>query len=151
MKGFIIGCLILCQLRVFAQESVNFRWLEGTWKSESNQGYVYEQWIKAGTNKWECRGGEVYKKDTVFKEFITLQKIHNYWVYIPVLGKQDPVLFTMRELESNLYIFENKEHEFPQRIIYEYLDATTFKTSVEGVVKDKEMKEVHLMRKVIKP
>lgn len=44
----------------------------------------------------------------------------------------EPVLFKMIFSDENKIIFENKKHDFPQRIIYEFLDENKLIASIEG-------------------
>lgn len=151
MKKLVItiGVLFLTNL-LMSQElkKDKFNWLIGNWESKTKEGKVYESWKALSDNKLEGVGGEVFKKDTVFKENITLIIISKYWVYIPVVGNQNPILFTLVNSENNLFVFENKEHDFPSKIVYEYIDEKNMKTTVEGKMKGKLIKETHLMNKV---
>ncbi|MBL7917668.1 MAG: hypothetical protein JNM96_04675 [Bacteroidia bacterium] len=151
MKKIIItiGVLFLSNLLISQDlKSGTFNWLVGNWESKTNEGKVYESWKLLADNKLEGVGGEVFKKDTVFKENITLTTMGKYWVYVPIVGNQNPILFTLVKSENNLFVFENKEHDFPNKIVYEYIDEKTIKTTVEGNMKGKVISESNLMSKV---
>ena len=127
----------------------NFNWLIGQWEAKTKSGKFYETWKKSSDHcALEAMGGELSKSDTVFTEQLCLIKISNYWVYVAVVGKQPPVLFTLMAQTDNKFIFENEEHDFPKRIIYEYIDSLNFKARVEGKVKGKPESEEYVMKKV---
>ncbi len=124
-----------------------FNWLVGNWEAQTKDGKFFEYWSK-GDCVLEAQGGELVKKDTVFKEWLTLTKIKNYWCYIPVVGKQAPIAFALKEIKNRVYVFENKEHDFPQQIIYEYINPDHFKARVEGKMNGKEVKELYEMKRI---
>lgn len=125
-----------------------FDWLVGKWEAKTKEGMVYEYWDKTALFTLEAKGGELVRGDTVFKELVTLIKINEYWCYIPIVGKQNPIIFTLRESNTTKFIFENKEHDFPQKITYERIDSLHFNARVEGKINGKEMQEEYKMTKV---
>ncbi len=46
----------------------------------------------------------------------------------------EPVLFKMIFSEKNKIIFENKEHDFPQRITYEFMDDNKLTATIDGMI-----------------
>lgn len=146
----IVGLILVligfnCQAQNFDKR---FDWLAGKWEAKTKDGKFFEYWDKTALFTLEAKGGEVVKKDTVFKELLTLIKINDYWCYIPIVGKQDPIIFTLKESKNNLFVFENKEHDFPQKITYEFIDALHFNAKVEGKMNGKEMLEEYKFEKV---
>ena len=49
-------------------------------------------------------------------------------------NKGEPVLFKMILSDENKIIFENKEHDFPQRITYELIDKNHLIAIIEGIL-----------------
>lgn len=137
--------ITFCRAQV--ANDTTFNWLIGKWEAQTKEGKFFEYWSKADC-KLEAQGGELLKKDTVFKEYLTLTKVGNYWCYLPVVGKQQPIAFTLKEWKNRIFVFENKEHDFPQQIIYEYIDKDHFKARVEGTMKGKLIKEVYNMERI---
>lgn len=148
MKKLIIITIIgisACKAQV--GNDTTFNWLVGKWEAQTKEGKFFEYWSKENC-MLEAQGGELVKRDTVFKEWLTLTKIKNYWCYVPVVGKQAPIAFTLKESKGSTFIFENKEHDFPQQIIYEYIDKDHFKARVEGKMNGKEVKELYEMKRM---
>jgi hypothetical protein len=48
-------------------------------------------------------------------------------------NNQQPVYFKLISKEDGRYIFENKEHDFPQRVIYHLVSNDAVHARIEGV------------------
>jgi hypothetical protein len=132
---------------ISAQNDTTFNWLIGKWEAVTTQGVFFEQW-KAGSQQLEGSGGEIVKGDTVFKETLFLLKKKGHWNYVAEVGKQEPVEFPLIQVLEHRYKFENKKHDFPQRIIYEYIDRDHFNARVEGKINGKMGQDVYNMKRV---
>lgn len=125
-----------------------FDWLVGNWQGPMGEGTYYESWKKAnhileGSALMKNKNGKV-----VLTEILRIEKIGPHTVYIAVVNKNNPVLFTLAASGENKWVFENKEHDFPQRIIYIQESETKLLARVEGLQKEKMVKdEFHLLRK----
>lgn len=80
-----------------------------------------------------------------------MKTIGSHVVYIAAVKTNHPVLFTLIENsgENNkpTWVFENKEHDFPQRISYARKAQDSMVARVEGVYKGKkEIQEFRLKR-----
>jgi hypothetical protein len=146
-KLIFVLCLGFTASKAQVSGDTTFNWLMGKWEAQTKDGKFFEYWSKADC-MLEAQGGELVKKDTVFKEYLTLTKIKNYWCYIPVVGKQAPIAFALKEHNNRVFTFENKEHDFPQQIIYEYIDKDHFKARVEGKIDGKPVKELYDMKRI---
>lgn len=125
-----------------------FKWMFGEWKGESAKGSTLESWIKENENTMTGKGYYVVKGDTVVVEQLRIQKIGNYWTYIPIINNNKPVLFTLIKVENDIWVFENKEHDFPQRVIYSRKKDGSMLAWIEGEMKGKFIKEEYLMEKI---
>ncbi len=63
--------------------------------------------------------------------------------YTPVVegNENEPVPFTLINIDKNKFIFQNKEHDFPQRIIYELKSGNELIATIEGET-DKGFKKI---------
>ena len=80
-------------------------------------------WNKYDQNTLKGDGLKVSGTDTTLLEHIELAFIDNDIWYIPTVPDQNnamPVKFKLVSQDSPTYIFENPQHDFPQRIVYEY-------------------------------
>jgi hypothetical protein len=125
-----------------------FDWLIGTWQGKSGNGEVFENWRRLDESTLVGEGYFVVKNDTVFREMLRIQQIGNFWTYIPVVNKNQPVLFTLTKSEKAKWVFENKEHDFPKKIVYEQVADGSMLAWVEGKMLGKTMKEEYRMQKL---
>jgi hypothetical protein len=76
---------------------------------------------------------------TVEYEFIRLHQEETGDIfYTAHPSGREEASFKLVKLEKNLAVFENPEHDFPQRIIYKLEDGETLKARIEGKSKGKE-------------
>lgn len=96
--------------------------LEGTWVKPGKRGPVYEEWTKIDKNLLAGRSYTLRNnKDTIVSEHIQLRHDKTGIWYIPTVVKQNngqPVYFKLKQAKAKSYFFENPEHDFPKRIVY---------------------------------
>jgi len=97
------------------------RWLVGTWHGETrNGGQFYETWVVAKDGSMHGSGFRVLKGDTVFGEGLRIEKRDRDLYYVAAVNENAaPAEFKMTAQRSFKTIFENPEHDFPQRITYQ--------------------------------
>jgi len=119
-------------------------WLIGEWKSVSPDGVMYETWTKTNDKLLSGKSFFVSGKDTLFSEKIALQQNGNALYYTPTVSDQnnsEPVPFKFIEFNKGEFIFENKEHDFPQRIIYKNPQPDFLIARIQGIQNGKFHKE----------
>lgn len=101
---------------------VGLAWLEGTWVGEKDGVEMEEHWTAP-------RGGallgvhrDVKDGRLVSYEFLRIEQTDAGIVYFASPRGKPPVPFTLVEQSERRAVFENREHDFPQRILY-WLDA----------------------------
>ncbi|MBK7818254.1 MAG: hypothetical protein IPJ60_12485 [Sphingobacteriaceae bacterium] len=146
-KLIIIAMIGISTCKAQVDSDTTFNWLVGKWEAQTKEGKFFEYWNSSNCIL-EARAGELVKKDTVFKEWLTLTKIKNYWWDVPVFGEQVPIAFVLKSADSKIFVFENKEHDFPQQIVYEYITKDHYRAKVQGVLHDKEIKEEYDLKRV---
>jgi Domain of unknown function (DUF6265) len=101
-----------------------FLWLEGTWSMPRPKGgYRLEIWEKKNAEKLAGKGLKVLENDTIVLEAIELYHRDDQFWYVPIVPDQNnslPVPFKLVASKDNRFVFENPEHDFPQRIIYHF-------------------------------
>ncbi|MBK5285495.1 MAG: hypothetical protein JJE25_08820 [Bacteroidia bacterium] len=113
----------------------NMNWLIGTWSNISDDGKLSEVWAKTSDTVFSGKSFKIFQDDTVFSERISLELLRGGLFYIPVVHNQNnglPVAFKLISNSGAEFIFENKEHDFPQRIIYKNTGKDSLYASVEG-------------------
>lgn len=111
-------------------------WMQGTWKMDTPEGVLQEQWTVANDTLWQARSYMTSQTgDTLFQETIDLKQTEGSIYYIPTVPSQNggkPVSFKATKASADEAIFENSMHDFPQRIIYKRTSDTTIVAAVEG-------------------
>lgn len=123
------------------------KWV-GSWVADYEGGKFYEHWEKKSSELYEAKGYLVIQGDTVFRELLRVEKIGNHWAYIAAINGGKPTLFPLKSVEDGKWTFENKEHDFPQRIIYHLQKDGTLYAVVEGKMKGEDVKEEYLYTRI---
>lgn len=143
-----IAFVILSSQLSFCQKdnsSDQFKWMTGIAKGDKGKGAFFESWKIKNESLLLGSGHYIVEGDTVFSETLRLQKIDKYWCYIPIINGNPPTLFVMIKSEANEVIFENKEHDFPQRIGYKITKNGQFVAWIEGTYNGEFSKEETVM------
>ncbi len=123
-------------------------WLIGAWQGKTGDGTYYESWTK--TDDFKLVGSAYLVKDgkNVLIETLQIETIGSHTVYIASVNDSAPVLFTLKpQRVDNEWVFENTEHDFPQRIIYTKKTPTTLVARVEGLQEGKMGSEEFVLEK----
>lgn len=115
--------------------------LTGLWKMDGKRGALYEEWRVSGDNQLTGRSYKINNNDTIVLENVVISLQGNAIFYTPVVrdqNNQQPVPFKLISYNNNRYVFENKEHDYPQRVIYELVSLNKLRARIEGNNKGKE-------------
>lgn len=115
--------------------------LAGLWKMETSRGAMYEEWKVTAADKLSGKSYRLNNADTVVLEQVELFLKDGSIVYSPIVRNQNngqAVPFKLKENADNKYVFENKEHDFPQRIIYQLVSQDAMRARIEGMLNGKE-------------
>lgn len=127
----------------------DFEWLTGKWiNNKDTTALFFENWSKNDEGNYMGISYILSQKDTVFFESIQITNADSGAYYSVTVRNQnvnEVVNFKLVSKVNHTFIFENKNHDFPQRIIYQYNAPDTLLAWIEGVVKGKARKESFLM------
>ena len=145
---FLITILLIGQ-NLFAQNNsyglTDFRTLDailGTWKMETRRGPMFEQWTRANNEKFQGKSFRLNNQDTLILERVELSLTGGSIIYRPIVTGQNDgkaVEFKLISNTGDRFVFENKEHDFPQRVIYHFKSKDTLNARIEGTKDGKEM------------
>jgi hypothetical protein len=127
-----------------------FLWLEGDWIQVDNEGKLQESWRLSGDTMLIGFSSMIQGKDTLFFEKLSIEVRGYSYYYIPEVRDQNngqAVLFKMTEANPGKFVFENKEHDFPQRIVYTHPISDSLVAWIEGQDRGKFRKEFFRYRK----
>jgi hypothetical protein len=124
-------------------------WLQGSWKSVQENNYC-EVWLFDNN---QLKGiSYTFKNNTLVpSEYltITLSEEGNL-VYIAQVNNQNngqAIGFNLKHHASNKWVFENKSHDFPQRITYFKQAGNAIRIVVDGKIDGKYSKQDWLLQK----
>lgn len=110
-----------------------FSWLTGQWEGIQGNGIYHEEWSAAGENKLTGNAYFISKGELYNPEKLTIEKGDEGVFYIAeVSHNSGPVSFRMSSANDNIFVFENPEHDFPKKIIYEKINENELTAVIEG-------------------
>jgi hypothetical protein len=116
-------------------------WLEGRWEGESGGVSMEEHWTSArggallGLHR-DVRGGRM-----VSFEFLRIETVPEGVTYFASPRSRPPVPFRLVESGDKSVAFENKQHDFPQRIAYWLDRGGALHARIEGAQGGKTVSE----------
>jgi hypothetical protein len=135
----LVTLLILFTASTFAQDESILKLFPGKWKLNSDKTEFYEVWKMVDSTELVGKGYSIEAGEVIENEIIYLKKFANSWAYVAIPKNQTITLFALNDFTQNKFIFENKEHDFPQRVIYEFKNDGNLTALVEGVLDGEEM------------
>lgn len=107
-------------------------WLQGCWELVSPERTVEEQWLPP-------RGGSMLASSRTVRgdslseyEFIVVRERGERIAYEAHPSGQPPAVFLSRSVSETSVVFENPQHDFPQRIGYQRSGPDSLIAWVEG-------------------
>lgn len=155
MKKIILPLLLIFSLASCKDSNKNNKikaaqWLLGKWENKSDDGNLQEIWKKANDSTFLGESYFIKEEDTIHFETITLQQNGEELKYnTTIKGQNDdePVTFILtNELEKEL-VFENKKHDYPQKISYKLLTPKSLVAKIYGTLQGKPSSEHYTMAK----
>jgi hypothetical protein len=124
MRIAVLVCTLvvggLARAEAEAPSGVNeITWLTGCWESQSGDRIVEEQWTVPRAGSMLGVGRTVKGNALVEYEFVAIRERDNRLVYIAHPSGQPSAEFTSTSISSDSVVFENPQHDFPQRIGYQ--------------------------------
>ena len=112
-------------------------WMSGTWVEVIGQTEMEEQWTtpKGGSLLGVHR--DVRAGRTISFEFMRIQQDADGITFWGSPGGKPAVPFRAIEVTSQRVTFENKEHDFPQRVIYWLTADEMLHAKIEGTMNGK--------------
>jgi hypothetical protein len=135
--GLILHCVAVPQSEKHTVESA--AWLAGCWQGEVRGKQVTEQWIKPAGGAMLGMAWTISNNKMASHEFLQIRrKDDGQTYYIALPSGQQEASFKLIKSGPQELIFENPEHDFPQRIIYRLAGDGSLKARIEGKENGKE-------------
>jgi hypothetical protein len=114
--------------------------LSGLWITKRANGDIYEQWARTGESEFAGKSYKVLKTDTILLETMKLYYSGGEIVFAPVAARQNDekeVIFKLKSIQGSKFVFENLQHDFPQRIVYDIKSQDSLYAYIEGKIESK--------------
>lgn len=108
-------------------------WISGCWVSDDGEQRTEEQWMRPSGRSMLGMSRTVAGGKTVFTEFLEIREADGETAYVVSLGLgARPVSFKLVRQSASEAVFENPQHDFPQRIIYRRDSPDSLFARIEG-------------------
>jgi hypothetical protein len=144
MKNLIVIALVLLLAGAAAADEhpapeaptlADLSWLAGCWAAVGGEPGSGETWTVADDGV--LRGVGRFVKDGVAVATETMEireSASGELEFIAAPPGQDPTAFTLTEVVPGEAVFENPDHDFPQRISYRRVDEDRLEATADGEV-----------------
>lgn len=148
----VIGLLVISAFTLKEANDVKkAEWLVGTWENKTPKGSIFETWRKVNDHEFSGKSYLIKEKDTVFFETIQLVQEQDQLFYIPRVKNQNsglPVRFTGTTISETRLVFENSQHDFPQKISYTKITSDSLVAEISGIRSGLPRNQTFLMKRV---
>ncbi|MEP7168596.1 MAG: DUF6265 family protein [Bacteroidota bacterium] len=127
---------------IYAQSKLKL--FEGTWEMKDERGgTMYEEWHRLSDSLYRGENYAVSENKKRVFETVLIKFVEGKLCYAPTVKDQNEgkeIVFPLKEItdDGKKFVFENMEHDFPQRIIYHFKNKSMLDARVEGTVDGKE-------------
>ncbi len=131
MRNVFLAMFMLASNVVFGQRSF-FEMLPGIWKMKNKENY--EQWSRADGNNLKGIGYKLKNGLPEISEYLDLSEEGNGIYLTAIVPNQNSgkgIRFKLKA-EGEKYVFENSLHDFPQKIVYEFINEDNIQISLSG-------------------
>jgi hypothetical protein len=112
----------------------SLKWMLGKWQSSTEEGILYEEWKKINDSTYSGHAYAITPEgDTTFSETAEITKINGAITYSVTVNEESTTDFALVD-NQDIAVFENVDHDFPQRIIYQKLAKDSLFARIEGTV-----------------
>jgi hypothetical protein len=109
-------------------------WLGGCWKAAGAEAGSEEQWMAAAGDSMLGMGRTVKQGKTVAHEFMQIRpNADGVLAFFAMPSGKPPDSFPLLRIGDKEAVFENLQHEFPQRVMYRLEGGTRLAARIEGL------------------
>jgi len=107
-------------------------WLAGNWENARKNVRTEEVWLPALGNTMMCVSRVVKDDSLLTYEMVIIREHGSRLAYEAHPEGQQPATFLSTRITPSSIVFENLEHDFPQRVGYELIGTDSLYAWVEG-------------------
>lgn len=109
-------------------------WLAGCWKSDNAEAGSGEHWMPLAGGTMFGMSRTIRQGKTVEFEFVELRYLPDgKLAYVAHPSGQQTTAFPLLRVSDTEVVFENLEHDFPQRVAYAKEGESKVRARIEGV------------------
>lgn len=111
-------------------------WLVGEWRAENGGTLFIETWRRAadGALEGEATSRSTTQDEVYVQETLRIEQRDGRLYYVATVpSNPGPVSFGLVSCDSDRLVFENAEHDFPNRISYQRSGADAFSAEVTNL------------------
>jgi hypothetical protein len=110
-------------------------WLSGCWASDDGEPGSGEQWTSPAGGSMFAVSRTVRNNKTTAFEFVRIVETEDGGLlYIALPSGQALTTFVMISISADEVVFENPDHDFPQRVAYQRPSANRLVGRIEGEI-----------------
>lgn len=144
----VIIALLMTQTMSCHNYFAQLHQLQGTWKMQQKDNVLYESWKSIGPKQLSGKAYKLHGADTVVLEEVILELDTSGIYYRPLVAEnQGRVSFKLISAGDKKFVFENKAHDFPQRVIYQFITKDSLHAWIEGTVNGVEKRSDYYYRR----
>jgi hypothetical protein len=128
--------LALATGALHAQEAdlAKLAWLAGCWKSAGGEAGSEEQWMPAAGGAMMGMGRTVKHGKTISHEFMQIRAGEGGTLaFVAHPSGQKSAAFPLLRISDDEVVFENAQHDFPQRVAYRREGDSKLAARIEGM------------------
>lgn len=131
----LAGLILLTPFLSARADIADLQWLAGCWSQDGREAGSVEQWTAPAGGTMLGMSRTVSGGKTVAFEYLRIVEEEGGWlVLIASPSGQETARFRMVSMSEYDVVFENTEHDFPQRIIYRLVASGKLLGRIEGIV-----------------
>ena len=130
-----------------AQSGARFDWMIGRWVQTEAAATISETWEATAPGTLSGIGRTERPGRPIFEERMTIRSSPTGATFTAELPGQPPTSFALKARRAGMAVFENKAHDFPQRVIYRRCGEDLC-ARIEGVMDGKAASESWRYRRV---
>jgi hypothetical protein len=111
----------------------NLAWLAGCWEGNAGGAAYYEQWMRPVGGTMLGMSRTVANDQTVAYEFLRIHEKDGDIYYTANPSGQAQASFKLVKYGDREAVFENPEHDFPQRIVYRLEESGALVATTQGM------------------
>jgi Domain of unknown function (DUF6265) len=158
-RAMRVGVIVTSLLAPFAlaaqstsQSITELTWLSGCWASETAEAGSIESWLSPAGGTLLGVSRTVKGGKTVAYEFMQIRALDNGTLaFIAKPSNQSEATFPLLRAAKHEVIFENKAHDFPQRVSYRLVAAGALLARIEGTRNGQERAIDYPMKRIACP